>query len=73
MNPVINMLMQRLQKTNPQGYSMINQMMKNGGNPEAMLKQVMNGASPEQRQQILNTAKSYGAPNDVLSKIQNMK
>ena len=73
MNPIINMLMQRLQKTNPGGYNMVNQMMQNGGNPEAMLKQVMNGASPEQRQQILNTAKSYGAPNDVLSKLQNMK
>ena len=73
MNPVINMLMQKLQKTNPGGYNMVNQMMQNGGNPEAMLKQVMNEASPEQRQQILNTAKSYGAPNDVLSKLQNMK
>ena len=73
MNPIINMLMQKLQKTNPGGYNMVNQMMQNGGNPEAMLKQVMNGASPEQRQQILNTAKSYGAPNDVLSKLQNIK
>lgn len=59
MNPVINMLMQRLQKTNPQGYSMVNQMMQSGGDPNALLKQVMENASPEQRQQILNTAKSY--------------
>lgn len=73
MNPIISMLMGNLQKKNPQGYQMVNQMMQSGGNPEALLKQVMNGASPEQRQQILNTAKSYGAPNDVLSKIQNMK
>lgn len=73
MNPIINMLMQRLQKTNPGGYNMVNQMMQNGGNPEAMLKQVMGNVNPEQRQQILNTARSYGAPNDVLSKLQNMK
>lgn len=73
MNPVINMLMQKLQKTNPQGYSMINQMRQNGGNPNDLLKQVMGKASPEQRQQILNTARSYGAPDNILSKIQNMK
>lgn len=73
MNPIISMLMQRLQGKNPQGYQMVNQMMQSGGNPEAMLKQVLGNASPEQRQQVLNAAKSYGAPNDALSKIQNMK
>lgn len=62
MNPVMNMLMQRLQKTNPQGYNMINQMRQNGGNPNDLLKQVMGKASPEQRQQLLNTAKSYRLP-----------
>ena len=59
MNPVINMLMQRLQKANPNGYNMVNQMMQSGGDPNALLKQVMGNATPEQRQQILNTAKSY--------------
>ena len=73
MNPIMNMMMQRLQKVNPQGYNMINQAMQNGGDPNALLKQVMGNASPEQRQQVLNTAKSYGCPNDVLSKLQNMK
>lgn len=73
MNPIINMLMQRLQKANPNGYNMVNQMMQSGGDPNALLKQVIGNASPEQRQQVLNTAKSYGAPESVLSKIQNMK
>lgn len=73
MNPVINMLMQRLQKTNPNGYNLINQAMQNGGNPSDLLKQVMEKTSPEQRQQILNTARSYGTPDNILSKIQNMK
>jgi len=73
MNPIINMLMQRLQGKNPQGYNMVNQMMQNGTNPEAMVKQIFGNASPEQRQQVLNTAKSYGCPQDVLSKLQNMK
>ena len=62
MNPVMNMLMQKLQKTNPQGYSMINQLRQSGGNPNDLLKQVMGKASPEQRQQLLNTAKSYRLP-----------
>lgn len=73
MNPIISMLMQRLQGKNPQGYNMVNQMMQNGANPEAMVKQIFGNASPEQRQQVLNTAKSYGCPQDVLSKLQNMK
>ena len=73
MNPIMNMMMQRLQKVNPNGYNMINQAMQSGGDPNALLKQVMGGASPEQRQQVLNTAKSYGCPQDILSKIQNMK
>lgn len=73
MNPIINMLMGRLQKVNPNGYNLINQAMKNNGDPNALLQQVLGNSSPQQRQQILNTAKSYGAPNDVLSKIQNMK
>lgn len=73
MNPVINMLMQRLQKTNPNGYNLINQAMQNGGDPNALLKQVIGNVNPEQRQQILNTARSYGAPDNILSKLQNMK
>jgi hypothetical protein len=73
MNPIINMLMQKLQKTNPQGYSLINQAMQNGGDPNALLQQVMGKTNAEQRQQILNTARSYGAPDNILSKIQNMK
>jgi len=73
MNPIIQVLMGQLQSKNPQGYQMINQMMQGGGNPEAMIKQMMGNISPEQKQQVLNQAKSYGAPSDVLSKIQNMK
>ena len=65
--------MQRLQTVNPQGYQFANQLMQNNGNPEGALKQMLEKLSPEQKQNILNQARSYGAPNDVLSKIQNMK
>lgn len=73
MNPIMSVLMQRLQTINPQGYQFANQLMQNNGDPEGALKQMLSKISPEQRQQVLNTAKSYGCPTDVLSKIQNMK
>lgn len=73
MNPIISVLMQRLQGKNPEGYNMVSQMMQNGGDPNALLKQVFGNSTPEQRQQVLNTAKNYGCPSEVLSKIQNMK
>ena len=73
MNPIMSVLMQRLQSVNPQGYQFANQLMQNNGNPEGALKQMLRKLSPEQKQNILNQARSYGAPNDVLSKIQNMK
>lgn len=73
MNPVMNMLMQKLQKTNPQGYSMFNQLRQNGGNPNAMLNQMMGNMQPQQKQQLLQSAKQYGVPDNVLSHFQNMK
>lgn len=62
MNPIISMLMQRLQGVNPGGYQFANDLMRNGGNPEGALKQIFSNATPEQKQQILNTAKSYRLP-----------
>jgi hypothetical protein len=47
--------------------------MRNNGNPEAMLKQLLGNSSPEQRQALFTQAKNYGVPDNVLSKIQNMK
>lgn len=52
---------------------MLNEVMQNNGNPEAMLHQMMSKATPEQKQSILNQAKSYGVPDKILSQIQNMK
>lgn len=73
MNPVINMLMQRLQKTNPGGYNMVNQMMQSGGNPQSLIQQMFGNMPSEQKQAILNQAKSYGCPDKILSKLQNIK
>lgn len=73
MNPLMSVLMQRLQTINPQGYQFANQLIQNNGDPEGALKQMLSKMSPEQKQSILNQAKSYNCPENILSKIQNMK
>lgn len=73
MNPLIQMLMMRLQKQNPQGYQVVNEAMQNNGNPQSILQQMMSNATPEQKESLFKQARQYGVPNDILSKIQNMK
>lgn len=58
---------------NPQGYQFVNNLMQNNGNPNAILNQVFGQIKPEVRQNILNQAKGYGVPENILAKIQNMK
>ena len=52
---------------------MLNMAIQNNGDPKAFLQQVMNGATPEQREGLIKQAKQYGCPEHVLSLIQNMK
>lgn len=73
MNPILQNLMRNLMNKNPQGYQLVNQLMNSNGNPEGALKQLFGNATPEQRQQVLNQARGYGVPNEVLSRLQNMK
>lgn len=73
MNVVMQMLMTRLQNKNPQGYQFINAAIKNGGDPNAILQQMMKNATPEQKQSLINSAKQYGVPENYLKQIQNMK
>jgi hypothetical protein len=47
--------------------------MQNNGNPQQLIKQVMGNMSPEQREGVLKQAKNYGAPDNILAQIQNMK
>lgn len=47
--------------------------MQNNANPQELVKQIMSGASPEQKQGLLNQMKQYGCPNNILSQLQNMK
>jgi hypothetical protein len=52
---------------------MLNEAMRNNGNPNAMLQQMMSGATPEQKENLLKQAKGYGVPDTILSQIQNMR
>lgn len=73
MTPMLAMMMNMLRGKNPQMYNSINQAMNTGGDPQAILKQMMGNASPQQIQQVLGQAKNMGVPEDFLSKIQNLK
>lgn len=73
MNPVIQMLMQRLQGKNPQGYQFINTAMRNGGDGNAILNQMLKNMPAEQKQTLIQQAGKYGIPENYLKQIQNIK
>lgn len=73
MNTLQQNLLKNIQQNNPQGYQFVNQLKKNGGDINSILRQMLGKISPEQKQQVLNTAKGYGVPENILAKIQNMK
>ena len=73
MNPLMQMLMSRLQSQSPQGYKMINEAMQNNGNPQAIVHQMMSNATPEQKENLFKQCKQYGVPDGLLSQLQNMK
>ena len=64
--------MNQLQAKNPQGFQMVNQMMNSGGNPQQLLHQLVGKSSPQQLQGIMQQAKQFGVPDNILSQLQNM-
>ena len=58
---------------NPQNYKAISEAMRNNGNPQALVQQMMKNATPAQRENLLKQAKGYGVPDNILSQLQNMK
>ena len=72
-NPLIQMLLGQLKVKNPQGHQVIQNLMQSNGNPQALLQQMVGNMSSEQKESLLNQCKNYGVPNDILSKVQNMK
>jgi hypothetical protein len=47
--------------------------MQNNANPQAILQQMMSGATPEQKEKLFKQCKQYNVPDSILSQIQNMK
>ena len=75
MNPmsIVQSLMSQMKVKLPQNFQIAQNLMQNNGNPQQLVKQIMGNISPEQKQNLLNQCKSYGMPEQLLSKLQNMK
>lgn len=65
--------MGQLQSRNPQMASQINQAMNSGTDPKNLIKQMMGNVDNSQMQSILNQAKQFGCPDNILNQIQNMR
>lgn len=72
-NGIKQNLLTNLQSRNPQGYQFANYLMQNGGNIDPIIRQMLSKITPEQKQQVLNKAKGFGAPDSWLSQLQNLK
>lgn len=57
----------------PQNFQVAQNLMQNKNNPQDLVNQIMGSINPEQKQNLLNQMKQYGCPNELLSKLQNMK
>lgn len=57
----------------PQNFQVVQNLMQNKTNPQDLVNQIMSNINPEQKQNLLNQMKQYGCPNELLSKLQNMK
>ena len=63
--------MNQLKAKNPQMFQIVNQARNSNGNPMDLFKQVTNGYSPEQMNNLFARAKQMGVPDDVLKQLQN--
>jgi len=72
-NTLSQSLLRELQSKNPQGYQFALTVRQNGGDINSIVKQMLGKISVEQKQQALTTCNNYGAPNDFLSQLQNLK
>ena len=70
-NAITQMLLQRVKTNNPEGYQMVSSMMQNGGNPMAILQQILGNKSSEQLNSFFGQAKNIGFSDDLLRQVQN--
>ena len=68
---MIQMLMTQLKARNPQAFQVIEKARQSNGNPMELFKQITNKYTPEQMTKLMNTARQYGVPDDVIKKVQN--
>lgn len=66
-------LLTQLQNNNPQMASEIKGLLDGTKNPQDIVKQVISGFSPYQKQNVLNQARSMGIPAEIIEQVQNMK
>jgi hypothetical protein len=71
MNAALKMMMNRLQSQRPREFKMVSELMRNNGDPSKLLQQVMSNIDPQQKQNILSQARYLGAPEGLLSQLQN--
>ena len=65
--------MNQVRMNNPQVYQQISQLKNSGANPQNLIQQMVNQSNTQQMQYVLNQAKMFGVPDNVLTQIQNMK
>lgn len=71
MNPkqiLINQLQNQLKAKNPQMFSQLQSLMKDG-NPQEILNNITSNYTPEQRQQFAQFVNGFGISNDELNQI----
>lgn len=69
---MMKMLVTQLQKTNPQMANEINNIIEGKSEPQNVIKHIMSGLSPYQKQDVLNQARSLGVPVNIIEEVQNM-
>ncbi len=72
-NFILQTLLGNLKNKLPRQFQQINALMQNNANPQAIIQQMMSGATPKQKEALFKQCKQYNVPDEILSKIQNMK
>jgi hypothetical protein len=57
----------------PRKYQEVNDMMRNKKDPKQWLSQRVRQMTPQEKQAFLNGANNLGAPQNILSELQNLK
>ena len=63
--------MNQLKIRNPQAFQKIEQLRNSNGNPMDLFKQVTNGYSTQQMEQLFTNARNFGVPDEIIRQVQN--